>query len=178
MRITKLLASFLLISAFASSSQATLLDGKTIGYNYYHNTLLWQSGSAVVGPQLEVPSIISLISLNASDTQLQLDLLHTTQFQTIDTSGFNGLEVFDALDAISAFTAISVETNISNFDTDRISFDANHVWINLVGFASTAGDFITINLRSTSSEVPEPASLTLAGLALVGLAMARRSKRN
>lgn len=177
MRITKFLASFLLISAFASSAQATLLDGKTIGYNYYYNNLLYQSGSAVVGPQLEAPSIMSVLSLNASDTELLISFLRTAQFQSINTSSLNGLDVFDVQNAISSFTAISVETNIANFDTSRISFNADHVWINLQGFASTVGTSITIRLTSASTEVPEPTSLALIGLGLIGLAGLRRAKR-
>lgn len=73
----------------------------------------------------------------------------------------------DALDRIDDFTAFTVSPDSSRpFEARRLSFDADHLWINLAGMSFARGDRLNfgIELSSPPSPVPEPFSLALAGV--------------
>ncbi len=94
---------------------------------------------------------------------------------------FVGFSLSDARDEIDDFTAFDVSPESTRtFDAWRLSFDADHLWVNLAGMTFVRGDRLVFAIaQSPSAPVAEPTSLAMNLLGLAGvLAVARRSRRS
>ncbi|MEO8122839.1 MAG: PEPxxWA-CTERM sorting domain-containing protein [Burkholderiales bacterium] len=158
--------------AVSGAAQAGF-DGNTISADYLYSdigTVYQALGSAVVGAGVEFSSFG--ISLDLSDTQITMSRPGEITFLP---GTFNGWRFYDATDNLPAITGVTVNgaTTISGFDNSRVSFDADHVWVNFVDLAD-ANDFYAV--VDVAFAVPEPATwaMMLAGLGMVGALAARR----
>jgi hypothetical protein len=156
----------------AGSAQASLLDGQTVGYQYFFSTTTSPYGNApngnyVVGPAVEINSIVDGSAGNVDITDNQI--IVTFPSIGFNFGDFNGFRISDVNGTISAFSAVTIgSATTPSFTSSRLTFDDNNVWLNFQSLSLNDGDKIVINLSSTPA-VPEPGSyaLALAGLAVV-----------
>lgn len=165
-RISLLIA----FGATIGSVHASLLEGKTVSFQYYYPNLsspyaYSTNGSYQVGGGVEVSDVADTIAqLDISDTNLLVTFLPPAQpyfphESNFHYSPFNGFVISDESNTVAAFTSVKINsaTNMVGF-TDRVfpenstcSFDANHIWVNWGGLAFTLGaTIVSIDINSGS----------------------------
>ena len=95
-----------------------------------------------------------------------------TGYQWTDST-FNGPVLTD-LNATFTSASIDASSTLAGFDASRLTFDANHIYVNMHGLDLIG--YLKINFETGSSAVPEPASIALMLAGLAGAAAARRKK--
>lgn len=72
----------------------------------------------------------------------------------------------------ASFTDVNIDpsSNYVGFDATRLTFDSNHIYLNLQGL--DANGFLRVNFDGNN--VPEPDSLLLFGAALAALVVTRQ----
>ena len=90
---------------------------------------------------------------------------------------FNGLIVsgLDWIGELRSIVGIDVSTNLPGFDLDRVTFSADSISINWQGLSFDAGTRWDIDIITAA--VPEPGTLALLGIGLLGMGMTRRRKK-
>jgi hypothetical protein len=98
-----------------------------------------------------------------------------TTFVSAPFNGFVVSEVGPSPDTITGASLAS--TNIPSFDSSRITFDATDVFVNFQGLVVPNPGDLSVNVTFGATATPEPASLTLLGLGVAGLAGYRCRRR-
>lgn len=158
----------------ASPAQAsTLMLGQTVEYQYLFPCIGCNYGTAsngnyVVGPGVEVANVADyLATMDISDTNLYVDYTSAAGW---NPASFNGFRITDIFGLIPAFTGVTINpaTNMVGFDASRITFDADHIWVNWQNLSFGADTVVSLDVNGGS--VPEPGStLVLLGMSLAGL---------
>lgn len=187
-KLHRILAIFTIALGFSNAVQATLLNGKLIGYQYYYPTIatpygdvgsgfgMASNGSHLVGNGIEVENLADMTAtLDISDTNLYVQFQYDSFFYASDFSGFR---VFDVANSISDILSVSINsvTNMAGFDLSRVSFDANNIWVNLQGLSFNESTILSLDILGGQQEIPEPGTLALLGLALLGMVGALRRR--
>jgi PEP-CTERM motif len=146
------------------------LIGSNVNLSFYYpntGTLYCNSGNAAVGGGVEYPagcSGFSPVSVDIADNQLIVG--HSGS--SFAPASFNGF----LLTVLSgpAITSASYAGGTLGFTS--LLVDNGNLWVNFAGQGSGSATF------DLGTNVPEPGTLALLGLGLVGLGMSRRRKLN
>jgi hypothetical protein len=180
MNIKTLVASLLLMLGLATgSAQATLLQGKIVTVEYFYPNLssvfdTGSNGNYLVGDDVEIGDLyFGLISLDVSDSKTSINFFGDSWFFGDD---FNGIQISVAPGAVDDFVSVTIDSasTWNTFEADRISFGDDYIRINWQGLSFSSNDSLVLNISATPQAVPEPASLMLLSLALLGFATVRR----
>jgi len=181
-RTPRLLATAALLGA-CSLAQAGLL-GTTVSldYNYQdqttHDAVLVGNGVEATCPS---GSLNLCTMLTAIEQTVDIGDSSITYRYSGGGSGFNNVKIngFDFQNLIGLdIVGLALSTDIAGLDISRVSWDLHSVQVDMHGLALQApGAYFTLSLTSddnNTSKVPEPGSMALVGLALAGLAAAKR----
>lgn len=143
-----------------SSFTHAQFNGKTVQLTYFYpNLTSLDSGpySAVVSPDVEFPIIGgNSDTVDISDTSISLGFWRSSSKSSGD---FNGYEIFDVNGTISDILDVSIRsiTDFPGFDASRVTFDANHIRVNLQGLAFTELSKVVLDVQFEPTK-PEPVS--------------------
>jgi hypothetical protein len=117
---------------------------------------------------------VTFISVDFAATSLTLVLDTILTAPTWNSAPFNGL-LFAATGAHGILSAsVDASTTMAGLDASRVVLSADEIGINWNGLGYVDGTVVTINFAFAQVPVPEPASLAVLGIGLLGLAAARR----
>jgi hypothetical protein len=166
--------------ALAIPASASLLTGQTVQSTYlFPNTSTIFSGptNSVVAGGVELVSFAGLANVDFSDMNILITL---TRDAGVNNVAFDGFSFFDVNGTIPAITSVSLNgaTNYAGFTGSRITFDADHVFVNVANLPGLNGQEISIDLNAAAA-VPEPGTLSMmvAGMMVAGLAVIGRLRR-
>jgi hypothetical protein len=152
-----------------------LLDGETVrGQWLFPNiSTAFLTVDVVVGAGLEIPGSNGGFDVNLSDTQIHFANLTASQGYSSGT--FNGWLFFDLNSVIDAFGSVTINpaSNMVGFNASRISFDADHIWVDFVGLTGDSSTVVVLDI----GPVPEPSTLFLLAAGTALLAGLRRPAR-
>lgn len=156
-------------------ANAGVLDGQTVNYQYYFPDLSSpypSTGNYFVDSSVEVSDVIGLGTLDFNDNGFVVTFTNTGSFGYFESATFNGFVISDVFSTIDAFTSFSLLSNTGLTGNPVLSFDADHLYVNLQGLGITVGELVF-----TVSAIPEPENyaMLLAGLGLVGFSIRRKS---
>ena len=181
------LPAFALLSMFgATASSATVLIGSvTDTYLYPNATSAYATSTLTVGTTVSCPGADPICNnytfakpttLLASGLAITLNELGGSSYNPV---AFNGINFSNLLfDDGSLLTGYSLSTNLAGLDASRIAFTSNSISFNGQGLAFLNSPyFITLNLLTSTSAVPEPSTWAMMLMGFGGLGFQLRRKR-
>jgi len=169
--------------SFSNKAEAGLMGKPVqIDWRYFHinDVYLGFTSQFVVGPTVELTSWVGgVVDIDVTDSSIIMQVVHSANVFTgpaqIPGVMFNGFAFIDYADALPAIADVKINpiTNLVGFDASRITFDANHIYANVMGLSYDPTSVLQLDI----SLVPEPASYSLMILGL-GYITWRRFRKN
>jgi PEP-CTERM motif len=166
-----------------NADAAPILLGQMVNVSYRFpdiNTVFnGNSVDVLVGPGTEISGF------PVGDPRTNIDLSDTNIFVTYNSAStwtstaFNGLRFFDVNGTIPALVSVTINaaTNMVGLDASRITFDADHIWVNWQGLAFNQQTIVSLDVNASPAAVPEPATFVLLGAGLVSLGLRRKMRK-
>lgn len=176
----KRLLSAALLAGMATCANASLVgDTVHIAQNFPTVGAEFYPTNAVVGSGVEFswPSVLTLnITASAIDIVFQ-----NIGFQDVATGGLNhNGPIVSGLNDSSGNPLLAIADFSTNtgFQASNIIFGSDYIGFNLDNLSFRSGQFIHVGLNfAPASTVPEPGSIALFGLGLLGLGLARVARK-
>lgn len=177
----------ILLCAAGQSQAGVLFDGKSVGYQYLFtdiSTVFWDGGNLTVGSGIELANLYegaTTGTLDISDTNILVDF-NPPSGSIWTEAPFNGFRIYDSLNSLPSFTSVTIDsstTNMVGFTSDRISLDADNIWVNWQGLEFGDDTVVSLDVNaSVNPPVPEPTTLAIwSVLGGLGMIAARRRRR-
>jgi hypothetical protein len=163
---------------FVTLNASASLIGDSVSSTHVYGNGTWQVDTVTVTADNS-----DLMGGVNSDTHYTIDVnTDSIYISHIDPgwnelNGYHAFTVFDLDDSTGLnLSAINVETNITNWSSDRLIFNDDQLWIQLAGDGLRSLGDGYIDLSLTFATVPIPAAVWLFGSALAGLGWLRRKQ--
>jgi hypothetical protein len=162
-----MLPCLLFAVCMATSANADSLDGQTIT-----STCFFPDTSTIfAGPQTTVvPSGISdfagLADVTFSSNNILITLDRNANVNAVAFDGFNFADVVGIFSTVT----LDASSTYAGFDASRIMFNANQIFVNVADLPGLTGQTISLDINASASPTPEPSSLMMLGVGLLGLA--------
>jgi len=168
----------LVLLTFAAVSARADLIGQSVEIDYLYPTQadIYQvlGTGTVTGPGYTVNSFGQH---DYTVTGSQITLLNVAGEEVTFLSAiFNGYGLTETGGSPATITGVTVDsaTDVSGFDSSRVSFDSTDVFLNMQSLSTEAGQEVVLDLQFGSSSVPEPGTLGFLGLGLAAMGIVRR----
>jgi hypothetical protein len=180
------LAVLICLLALSTAAYADLLNNHSIALDYvygtdYQHTSVYVPNSFTVNVPGQIPDMLLTDPINASVNFYDASIVINIINGFFSNLGFNGPHIYDAANSIDSFTSVSLNTAATTsqgFNSGRIFFDADNIWINFSGLADEQhlDGIVSLDLTA-SSVVPEPCTFLLFSGGLVGLVVFKKRVR-
>jgi hypothetical protein len=174
MRLTTTLATPVLALLFIlAPARADLIGSHVTGTLFFPNlstVFAGPVGPVVVGPGIEFPTLAFDGTVDISGSQI---IWTATLAETYGAGAFNGFDLlFSGAPTITNVT-VDAATTLSPVS---FSFTGNDVKLNLAGLTAAAGQKTILDVQTSASAVPEPATGVMTLLVLAGFVAYRVRK--
>ena len=175
---TRLLVLVGLVLAMAAAPMSAGLISEPVQIDYLYPTIgaIYQTlGTGTVTAGGLTFNSFGQYDYTVFDTQIVLSNITTHDILFLEAA-FNGyvLTLTGVAPVTISGVTVNSATNVSGFDSSRISFDSTHVWLNMQSLSTNPNEAVVLDLSFADTSVPEPATAWLVGLSLVGAGFVRR----
>lgn len=170
------LVGLVLVTAAAPMSAGLISQPVEVDYLYPEiGTLYSTLGIGTVTAGGFTASSFGQNDYTVFDTQIVLrNVFSGSVYFTASTFNGYGLTLTGVAPVTISGVTVNSATNVSGFDSSRISFDSTHVWLNMQSLETYPNEAVVLDLSFADTSVPEPATAWLVGLTLVAAGLVRR----
>ena len=132
---------------------STGFEGQTINYAYLYPTVstvyVNNIHDVTVGPDVEVSQLYAEQNIASMDISNDRLLITYVDYADWNDTSYNGFRISDSSGTVDDIVGVTVLQDGGNpgFDTTRVTFDANNVYVNWHGLEFQPGDVVEIGIQ-------------------------------